>query len=68
MQISDDSDGNFGFLVANLFLFTFEKLHVLCSFLKVNQKFLATKKLKLPSKSLDNFASCHAAVRKCKKL
>jgi hypothetical protein len=29
---------------------------------KVNSKVLATKKLKLQSESLDNFASCHAAI------
>ena len=70
----------FVFLAAKFFLFTFEKIHVLCIFSKVNKKKLATEKLKLPSESLDNFASCHAAVfklhkvslffiaRKCRKL
>ena len=33
-------------------------------FSRLNNKNWATKKLKLPSESLDNFASCHAAVFK----
>ena len=33
-----------------------------------NQKKLATKRLKLPSKLLDNFTSCHAAVFKLHKV
>ena len=68
VQFSNDSDGNFSFLVAKFVWFTFEKIHVLCIFSKVNQKNLATKKLKLPSESLDNFASCHAAVFKLHKV
>ena len=61
VQISDDSDGNFSFLVAEFCWLTFEKIHVSCIFSKVNNKKLATEKLKLPSESLDNFASIHAA-------
>ena len=48
--------------------FLFEKIHLLCIFSKVNQKMFASKKLKLPSESLDNFASCHAAVFKLHKV
>ena len=37
-------------------------------FFKSEQKSLVTKKLKLPSKSLDNFAACLAAVFKLRKV
>ena len=33
-----DSDGNFSFLVAKFFRSTFEKIHGMCIFSKVNQK------------------------------
>ena len=56
------------FLAAKFVLFTFEKIHFSCIFSKVNKKKLATEKLKLPSESLDNFASCHAAVLKLRKV
>ena len=52
----------FVFVVKFVF-FTFEKKGVLSFFLSEQRK-LATKKLKSPSESLDNFASCHAAVFK----
>ena len=68
VQFSKDSDGTFVFLVANFFWFTLEKKDVLSFFSRVNKKNLATKKLKLPSKSLDSFASCHAAVFKLGKV
>ena len=56
------------FLFFKLIWSTFEKIHVLCIFSKVDQKSMSTKKLKLPSKSLDKFASCHAAVFKLHKI
>ena len=39
----------FQFLVAKFFWFIFEKIHKTCILSKVNQKNLATKKLKSPS-------------------
>ena len=65
VQFSNDSDGILVFLGANYFRFTFEKKKTYSFFLsKLNKKKLATKIPKLPSKFLDNFASCHAAVFK----
>ena len=62
VQFSNDSCDNFSFLIAKYFWFTFEKIHFLCIVSKVDQIFLATNKLKLPSELLDKFAFCHAAV------
>ena len=44
------------------FWFTFEKIHKTCIFSKVNQKNLATKKLKLPSESLENCTTSDAGI------
>ena len=68
VQFSKDSDDNFSFEVAKYFWFTFEKVHLLCIFSKMDQKNLATKKLKLPSELLNKFASSHAAVFKWHKI
>ena len=51
------------FFSCQIFLFNLEK-NKFVFFSRLNKKKFATKKLKLPSESLDNFASCHAAVFK----
>ena len=67
VQFSKDSDVLF-FLVAKFFWFPLEKIPGLCIFSKVNTNKLPTEKLKLPSKSLDDFAFCHAAGFKLHKI
>ena len=58
----------FVFLAAKFVCSLLKKKHVLCFFSsKENKKKLASKILKLPSESFDNFASCHAAVFKLRK-
>ena len=58
----------FCFLVATFFWFTLEKKDVLSFFSRRNTKKLTTKKLKLPSESLENFTFCHAAVFKLRQV
>ena len=43
MQFSNNSDDSFSFLVVKYFWFTFEKIHVLFIFSKVNKKKMAIK-------------------------
>ena len=67
-KLSKDSD--VFFLVAKFFCpLLKKKKNMSFSFLsKVREKNLATEKLKLPSESFDNFASCHGAVFKLRKV
>ena len=64
VQFFNNSDVNFRFLVAKFVWFTFERRRFFFFFQNGRKKNLATKKLKLPSKLLDNFASFHVAVFK----
>ena len=68
MQIFDDSDGIFSFLVAKFFVYFWKNTRFVYFSKSEPKKNLATKKLKLPSESLDNFASCYAAIFKLRKI
>ena len=50
------------FLVPKLFWSTFEKIHIRCIFSKVNQKYLATKKIYWSFESLENFTTLDAGI------